>query len=74
MPKRTPNTPPPPRRYAWKDWADGQWWEFQRGSDYTIATKNFLVVAWNWGHRNGYTVETRATDTGCKIRFTKNDP
>jgi hypothetical protein len=72
----------PPRpsksRFDFTQWADGQAWRFEKGSDYDSSTETFRANVRKWAKQNGYEVELRAFPAldrdGNELPLTKTDP
>lgn len=63
----------------WRQWADGYWWELQKGRDHDQTPREALKAARMWGVRNGYWVNAELPPPdqpwACwKLCFTKRDP
>lgn len=63
----------------WGQWADGHWWQLQKGKDHDQAPREALKAARMWAVRNGYWVNAelppRDQPYGCwKLCFTKREP
>lgn len=60
--------------YPWAQWADGQWREAQKGTDYQCQTSGFSSSLYYWASRNGMVAETRKrTSTSIIFRITPRE-
>jgi hypothetical protein len=46
-------------RFDFQQWADGQAWRFDKGTDYDSSTETFRSNVRRWAKQNGYEVELR---------------
>jgi hypothetical protein len=57
------------RKYPWKEWLDGSWWEAVKGQDYTCATIDFLRYLQVVATRYGYRVQSFRQPHGRSVMF-----
>jgi len=61
----------PPLKYPFPDWADGDTWKFERGTDFTVLPKSFAVLARRWANNHGYSMSERIQGDTVYLQFIK---
>lgn len=58
---------------AWAQYADGAWWELERGQDFTQGAAQATRAARQWASVNGYRCNAHTVRDGeaIKVRFEK---
>lgn len=66
-------TMPRRNKYPWHEWADGEWWQLERGEDFDVAANTITQAAKSWGERRGFKVLAIASGNMAYVKFIKDD-
>ena len=60
-------------RDRFRPYANGKWWEYTQGTDYTGGVESFRSSAKKWGKANGFRVSTKTVRGKLRIKFARED-